>query len=524
VLFGAVEAAEANGGEVFGFVGGVKGLFKGHMVPLRDVASSYRRRGGVELLGRTQDQLCKSPEDMASILATCKKHGLTGLVLLGGTRTATDAAYLAEYFAAQKAGTSVVLVPCGIENSLLNPFVEATLGFDTAAKTVSQIVANTCTDGASARKYYYFLRCMDGSSTGLECTSHLSLEVALSVRPNIALGTAEIEEKRWTLKDIASQIADVVCLRAHDKKNFGTVVIPETLLAAVPETRALLQELGKCSGRTVESTLPQLSPFSAALFRSLPAYIQEALVKERQSNGVVQLTQIPTEQLLADMVGAELKERKKGKASDLHPAATDAQAEDKSRQYVGSFSAVCQFVGYQARTGMPSDFDSEYGRVLGGTAAMLAAAGHNGYFASVSGLASRPGCWRCAGAPVSAISQSTDQGVRVVPRKVNVQGPAWQAWKKIRADCATGDLYCNPGPVQMSGIGSDSITETLKQTQYQWGMERNYLSTLDQLRSKIAELSDACRPGCETRLARAAGSTLSSMEELLGLMREQSAH
>ncbi|CAK0886682.1 unnamed protein product [Prorocentrum cordatum] len=151
--------------------------------------------GGIELLGRTQDQLAGSEERMAAILASCRKSELSGLILLGGTRTATDAARLAEYFASQKASTSVVLVPCGIENSLLNPFVEATLGFDTAAKTVAQIVANTCTDGASARKYYYFLRCMDGSSTGLECTSHLSLEVALSVRPNIALGTAEIEER-----------------------------------------------------------------------------------------------------------------------------------------------------------------------------------------------------------------------------------------------------------------------------------------------------------------------------------------
>ncbi|CAK0886685.1 unnamed protein product [Prorocentrum cordatum] len=132
---------------------------------------------------------------------------------------------------------------------------------------------------------------------------------------------------------------------------------------------------------------------------------------------------------------------------------------------------------------------------------MLAAAGHNGYFACVSGLASSYQSWRCAGAPISAICQPTDQGVRVVPRKVHLQGPAWNAWKRIRAECATSDMYCNPGPVQLSGVGCESVTETLKQGQTQWGSDKNYLSTLDHLRSKIEELSAACRPGCETRLA-----------------------
>jgi len=510
VLYGAVEALQAKGGTVVGFVGGVAGLYAGHAVSLDDVVADYRRTGGIELLGRTQDRLASSKEDMGKILNVCKSLGLTGLALIGGTRTATDAAYLAEYFAAEAAITAVVLVPCGIENSLLNPFVEVSLGFDSAAKTVAQIVANTCTDGASARKYYYFLRCMDGSSTGMECTSHLTVEIALSVRPNVAFDTAEVAEKRWTLKDIVGQIADVVCARAHEGKNFGTVIIPETLLAAVPETRVLLQELAKCTGKTVEATLLQLSEFSAALMKSLPSYMQEALVLERQSNGVVQLTQLQTEQLMADMVAAELKKRKAG--ADERPDVP------KNKKYVGSFSSVSQFVGYQARTSMPSNFDSEYGRALGGVAALLAASGHNGYLASVSGLAGPSETWRLAGAPISAICSSTDEGVRVVPTKVALHGPGWQAWTKLRGQCAMGDLYNNPGPIQLSGCGCDNVTESLRQRASQWGPARNYISTLEELRAKVDLLSMACRPGCETNLARVANSTLSSMEEILDLM------
>lgn len=34
------------------------------------------------------------------------------------------------------------------------------MGFDTAVKVYSQLVGNTAIDGASARKYWYFMRLM----------------------------------------------------------------------------------------------------------------------------------------------------------------------------------------------------------------------------------------------------------------------------------------------------------------------------------------------------------------------------
>merc|ERR1712151_752214 len=238
-------------------------------------------------------------------------------------------------------------------------------------------------------------------------------------------------------------------------------------------------ELVKCTAKTVEETLQQLTSFSAGLMKSLPSYIQESLVLDRQSNGVVQLSQVQTEQLMADMVGEELKRRKN--TGDEHPALVS-----KRRAYKGSFSPVCQFVGYQARTSMPSNFDSEYGRALGGTAAMLASCSTgNGYMASVSGLAGPVDSWRCAGVPISSISSSTDEGVRVVPARVPLQGPAWQAWKHIRNKCATEDLYNNPGPIQLSGCGCDSVTETLRLRASQWGAEKSYMSTLEDLRAKL---------------------------------------
>merc|ERR1712176_1575967 len=109
--------------------------------------------------------------------------------------------------------------------------------------------------------------------------------------------------------------------------------------------------------------MPQLTLWSRALFQTLPDFIQQQLLLERQSNAALQLAQLETERLIAELVEVELKQRK------------------SQGTYKGSFSPVCQFLGYQARCSMPSDFDSVYAHTLGGTAAVLAANGNNGYLA-----------------------------------------------------------------------------------------------------------------------------------------------
>ena len=62
----------------------------------------------------------------------------------------------------------------------------------------------------------------------------------------------------------------------------GTILVAEGLLAAIPEFRTLIAELeGVQMPSTVEKALPELSSWSAALFRSLPEFIQKQLLLER---------------------------------------------------------------------------------------------------------------------------------------------------------------------------------------------------------------------------------------------------
>ncbi|CAL1126702.1 unnamed protein product [Cladocopium goreaui] len=503
---GLVDMLPVNhGNKVYGFVGGTHGLMDKQAVELDpELCDSFCGAGGLEMLGRTVDRI-NTQEEKEMAKSTCQDLDLDGLVLVGGARTNTDAAYLSEYFKQNKVKTGVVGVPCGIEGSMVNEFVEASLGFDSATKAMSELVGNTAIDGSSARKYYYFLKLMDGSTTGgRNATSHVALEVALETKPNLLLLSEEVDEQRNNLREIVNGIADVISARADDGKNFGTVLIAEGLLAAIPEFRTLIAELeGFPMPNTVDKVLPELTTWSAALFRSLPEFIQKELLLERQSNAALQLSQLETDRLMARLVQDELKQRK------------------KKGTFKGSFSPVCQFLGYQARCSMPSDFDSDYAYALGGTAAVLATRSCNGYMAVISDLAHPVERWHCCGVPFTAMLQVAPQvpgesfrpRPGIFPRKVDLDAAAFSSWKEVRDSCAKEELYENPGPIQLSGSSASRVTQTIA-TRF------SYLKELEGLQRNLEALRTRCRPGCHLRQVKVASGILTTLNSILDELSE----
>jgi len=189
------------------------------------------------LLCRSADNI-RTQDQYDSIAKVCQALDLHGLLLLGGPRTATNAGYLAEYLIAHtKCETAIITAPLTISGSIKNQFVETAIGFDTAAKCAAQIVGNNSTDGASAKKYYYFQRLM-----GQE-PSNIALEVALATKPNYTILAEEVEANNITLAGVVKEIADMVEERSKRGLNYGSVVIPEGLIESIPELRLMLQEL-----------------------------------------------------------------------------------------------------------------------------------------------------------------------------------------------------------------------------------------------------------------------------------------
>lgn len=132
-------SAIARGVEVVGVIGGYAGLINENLKPLttNDV-SDIISRGGTAIYSARCDEF-KYEEGMQKAIATCKKHGIDGLVCIGGDGTFRGATDL-----------SIRGIPCiGIPGTIDNDITatDYTIGYDTAMNTVVRLgdqLRDTC--------------------------------------------------------------------------------------------------------------------------------------------------------------------------------------------------------------------------------------------------------------------------------------------------------------------------------------------------------------------------------------------
>lgn len=129
-----------------------------------------------------------------------------------------------------------------------------------------------------------------------------------------------------------------------------------------------------------------LTPWSSSLFKSLPEFLSQQLLIEREiSAQSIKLSQIETEKLIAYFVEEELQRRKKNKT------------------YNGAFSPVTHFFGYQGRSGHPSMFDCSLASTMGFVAGVLIDNNLTGMCVSIKNLTLDPSLWRCGGVPILSL-------------------------------------------------------------------------------------------------------------------------
>eukprot|EP00747_Dinoflagellata_sp_TGD_P110834 gnl/TRDRNA2_/TRDRNA2_171080_c3_seq2.p1 gnl/TRDRNA2_/TRDRNA2_171080_c3~~gnl/TRDRNA2_/TRDRNA2_171080_c3_seq2.p1 ORF type:complete len:1010 (+),score=212.84 gnl/TRDRNA2_/TRDRNA2_171080_c3_seq2:273-3032(+) len=463
----------SNGGgdsTVIGFIGGTKGLFSGeHKEITASELEQHMNSGGLEMLGRTADVI-RGPEHVKATIETCKKLRLDGLCVLGGSISMCDAGLLAEELKAAGLSTKVIGMPATIDGDLKGEYIDASVGFDTACRVYSSLVGNLQTDAASASKYYYFIRLMGRSP------SQIALECALQTQPNFVLLGEELEAERMTLRDVIDDLADVVQARQKEGKNFGVVLIPDGLIEYIPELRTLLREVSDLYKKGVQkdNIYSSLSGLSKAMVDSMPEQSQLGLLQEPESStGSTQLSQIESERLLADLVSAEMLRRKK----------------DPNSGYKGNFTPVCFYMGYQARSALPSNFDCNLAYAIGCTAGALIADERDttGYLVTVKGLTGSPQTWRCGAAPISALlSTNHRNGENVAafpPALVDPASHAFQVYAKRRTTWQLDDCYRNPGPLQFMGPTSEMIGQVLKENH----------ETVERKRQQVDDLLSALR-------------------------------
>ncbi len=459
VVCGLYDALKASNKEnvLYGFKNGPSGLLEDDYLIFDDeYINQYRNTGGFDIIGSGRTKL-ETEEQFMIAKEVCQKHGITAIVIIGGDDSNTNAAVLAEYFAAHKANVQVIGCPKTIDGDLKNEDIEISFGFDTATKTYSELIGNIERDANSAKKYWHFVKVMGRSA------SHVALECALETQPNICLISEEVAQKKMSLAQIANYIADAVEKRANKGMNFGVAIIPEGVVEFVPEFSVLIAEINELlAGKKAEefNTLASwqekynfikngLTKESFKVFDILPATIQQQLFLERDPHGNVQVSLIESEKLFSALVKSVLTERR------------------KAGTYKGKFNALHHFFGYEGRCAFPSNFDADYCYSLGYNAFMLIQYGYNGYLSKVSNLSKPAEEWIAGGMPITKMMNMERRHGEDKPviRKalVDLDGKPFKFFASKREEWALETAYTYPGAIQYYGPKEvcDLTTRTL---------------------------------------------------------------
>ncbi|MEO6097117.1 MAG: diphosphate--fructose-6-phosphate 1-phosphotransferase [Fibrobacteria bacterium] len=458
-LFDSVKSIHPES-RIIGFLGGPGGLEKGKYETITpEKMDAYRNTGGFDIIGSGRTKL-ETTEQFDRCIEVIKSLELNAIVIIGGDDSNTNAAILGEYLKSKGLSTSVIGVPKTIDGDLKNLHIPVSFGFDTAVKTYSELIGNIARDAGSAKKYWHFIKLMGRSA------SHIALEAGLQTHANVTLVSEEVEKRNLSLEQIVDDIARVISARADAGKNYGVVLIPEGLIEFIPSFKNLIGKLNDLLARneaafvkldTADAKIAAMSGWltgdgSAGLalaktFASLPKTIQLQLLLDRDPHGNVQVSLIETDALLAELVSRKLK---------------------STPSYKGKFSSQRHFFGYEGRAAAPSNFDADYCYSLGCVAAILVRSGRTGYMASIRNLSKGIDQWSAGGIPITMMFNMEQRHGHLKPviqkALVELDGPAFKALLKSRAEWEVQDAFIYPGPIQYFGPSEvcDAITKTLE--------------------------------------------------------------
>jgi len=459
-LFHAARRAHPDS-RVIGFLAGPKGIITDkHVEITADLVSSHLNSGGFHLLGTGRDKI-DTPQKMKQCRETCAAQKLSGLVVVGGDDSNTNAAFLAEHL--RGIGTQVIGIPKTIDGDLQVPgLLQIPFGFHSACMAFATEVGNLNADCKSDQKYWHFNRLMGRSA------SHIALEVAFQTHPNVILIGEEIEENELTIHNVVRLIADVIVDRAREGKNYGTILIPEGILEFIHEVNVLIIKISYIIAAynreaSEDESFHRLSfeeqvqlidnsdiwrDYDSRVFLGFPGLLQKGLLLPRDSHGNFQYAMVNTERILLEMVATYLrKQRAKG-------------------IYKGSLRTQNHYYGYDGRGTFPTQFDCDYTYNLGFAAYSLLANGATGYMAAIKDLHKPVAEWQPIGIPLAPLMHLEERKGRlelvIAKQKVDLKSPAFKTLAQERLKWAQEDHYRFPGPIQFDGPAADNKPITLQ--------------------------------------------------------------
>lgn len=197
-----VRTAIASGMKVKGIRRGYNGLIEGDIIDLdvRSVSDIIHRGGTVLYTARSPR--FKTEEGMKEAIDNCKKHGIEGIVVIGGDGSYRGARDLS------LRGIPCVGVPGTIDNDISS--TEYTIGFDTAMNTAMEMV-DKIRDTAQSHDRCSVVEVM-GRRAG-----YLALQTGIAVGATAVL----VPEVEFKVEDVINKIKET---KKTGKKHFIVVV------------------------------------------------------------------------------------------------------------------------------------------------------------------------------------------------------------------------------------------------------------------------------------------------------------
>lgn len=220
VIGAAALTASASGARVLGLMDGFSHLMKGdtsHVKELRAEDVSRIHLQGGSILHTSRANPTRKQEDLARVVASLDKLGITHLVTIGGDDTAFSAKRVADTAAGR---ILVAHVPKTIDNDLPLPGHAPTFGFETAREHATVVVERILEDTRTTGRWFFVI--VMGRKAG-----HLALGAGKSAGATVTLIPEEFPGETIRLDDVVRLLEGAIVKRLALGRPDGVAVIAE---------------------------------------------------------------------------------------------------------------------------------------------------------------------------------------------------------------------------------------------------------------------------------------------------------
>ena len=215
-----VRTALHEGVEVWGINNGYKGMLEDDMYQLSSRSVSDLIQRGGTFLGTARSKEFKTEAGRKKGLANLKKHGIEGLVIIGGDGSLTGGALLSDL------GMPIVGLPGTIDNDVWG--TDYTIGSDTAANTIVDAI-NKLRDTASAHRRIILIEVMGRKSGWLAMMSGIAGGAEYVLVPEVKFDLDQIcEEIKKSYEEGKRYSIIVVAEGAGSAVEMGKIVAEKT--------------------------------------------------------------------------------------------------------------------------------------------------------------------------------------------------------------------------------------------------------------------------------------------------------